>query len=169
MKNKIYLALGSNKTDRHSFIKHAINRLLEEKDVSLIKISSFYYTKPFGYKNQENFLNLVVEIESDLNLINFYSLSKKIEKEIGRTKTIKWGPREIDLDILLFNDIVYESDNLIIPHREILNRDFFLVPLVEIEPEIVNPKTKILFREHLNSLRENYILAKEIFNSNIKG
>ncbi|PJA97467.1 MAG: 2-amino-4-hydroxy-6-hydroxymethyldihydropteridine diphosphokinase [Ignavibacteriales bacterium CG_4_9_14_3_um_filter_34_10] len=169
MKNKIYLALGSNKSDRIDFIHQAINRLKMELDIVITKISSIYYTKPFGYREQENFVNLVVLLETEIDLDSFYLLTKKIEMEIGRTKSIKWGPREIDLDILLFNDLILQSEHLTIPHKEIENRDFFLVPLIEIEPDIINPRNKNFFKEHLNSLQENYILAKEIFNTNQKG
>ncbi|GAB4129024.1 MAG: 2-amino-4-hydroxy-6-hydroxymethyldihydropteridine diphosphokinase [Ignavibacteriales bacterium] len=167
--NNVFLALGSNKGNKIEFIRKAIKLLSEENGNEILKISSMYFTKPYGNVEQENFVNMVLQLRTELDLKSFHEFCKKTELKIGREKTIKWGPREIDLDILLFNDLIIESDNLTLPHKEILNRDFFLVPLVEIAPDLLNPKTKILFKEHLNSLRENYILAKEIFNTNLKG
>lgn len=167
--NNTYIAIGSNKGNKIGFIKNSINYLSEESRIKIVKISSLYYTKPYGITEQENFLNIVLKIKTEMNLQDFHNFCKQTEIKTGREKSYRWGPREIDIDILLFNDLVFDSETLSVPHREILKRDFFLVPLLEIEPEVINPRTKILFKEHLNSLQENYILAKTIFNSNLKG
>lgn len=163
MRSKVFLALGSNKGDRLKLINQAIDELKKNRLIKITQYSSIYYTKPYGFKEQENFINMVIEIDTDFDLAKFHSITKEIEKKVGRSKTHRWGPREIDLDILLFNDMVFSSDKITIPHKEISNRDFFLVPLFELNPHLIHPATKILFSEYLNSLRENYILAKEIF------
>lgn len=166
MKNKIYLALGSNKGDKISFILKAIEELLKYEEIYITKYSSIYYTKPYGYTEQENFINMVVEIVSNFDVLTFHGITKNIEEKLGREKTFRWGPREIDLDILLFNDLILREENIIIPHKEICNRDFFLVPLIELNDKLIHPESKILLSEYLNSLKENYILAKEIFKTN---
>jgi 7,8-dihydro-6-hydroxymethylpterin-pyrophosphokinase len=79
-----------------------------------------------------------------------FDLLKKVEVKIGRTKTVKWGPREIDLDILFFNNIVYKDDQLTIPHKDIINRDFVLIPLCEIAPELEHPEINIKICEICN-------------------
>jgi len=166
MINKIYLALGSNKGDKSAFIKNAIAELLSYKSIEISGYSSIYYTKPYGFIEQENFINMVIEIKTSEEIVEFHKITKSIEDKIGRVKTHHWGPREIDLDILLFNEEIIHSENITIPHIEICNRDFFLVPLLELQPDLVHPETKILLSDYLNTLSENYILAKEIFKTN---
>lgn len=99
-----------------------------------------YETKPFGNLNQENYLNAVVKISSDNSLNELFNFLKKIEMELGRTTTEKWGDREIDLDILFYNDIIYSDDRITIPHKGITKRDFVLVPLCEINPGLIHPE-----------------------------
>ena len=105
-------------------------------------ISSVYETEPYGVKDQDDFLNVVVKINTEYSPVDLFSLLKSIEKDLGREKTIKWGPREIDLDILLFDNLVFSENDLTIPHKGIQERDFVMVPLTEIEPEIVHPVLK---------------------------
>lgn len=105
----------------------------------VIIISSFYETKPFGIKKQNDFVNAVIKIDTDYNPFELFEFLKQAEKELGRTETIRWGPREIDLDILLYNDLIYSDENLTIPHKGILERDFVIIPLCEIEPDLIHP------------------------------
>ena len=117
----------------------AIERINSDPLCSVDVVSSVYETKPFGYKDQENFLNAAVRIYTDYSPAELFSLLKRIETDLGRTETIKWGPREIDLDILFYNDLIYNDENISIPHKGITERDFVLVPLCEINPELVHP------------------------------
>lgn len=108
----------------------------------VLKASSVYETKPFGIKEQDNFLNAVIKVETNYSLHNLFIYVKKLEKQTGRTETYKWGPREIDIDILLFNEMVYSDEQITVPHKGIPERDFVLVPLSEIEPELIHPVLK---------------------------
>ncbi len=101
--------------------------------------SSIYETKPYGVKEQDNFLNAVIKISTSFNLSQLFIFLKNIEDELGRKSNTKWGPREIDLDLLFFNDIVYSDEKIIIPHKEIELRDFVLTPLCEIAPDLFHP------------------------------
>jgi len=120
-------------------LETAIERINSDPLCSVDVVSSVYETKPFGYKDQENFLNAAVRIYTDYSPAELFSLLKRIETDLGRTETIKWGPREIDLDILFYNDLIYNDENISIPHKGITERDFVLVPLCEINPELVHP------------------------------
>lgn len=95
-----------------------------------------------GNLNQENYLNAVVKISTDHSLTELFNFLKGIERDLGRSKTEKWGDREIDLDILLYNDLVYSNDIITIPHKEMVNRDFVLVPLCEIDSALIHPELK---------------------------
>ena len=101
--------------------------------------SSIYETKPYGVKEQDNFLNAVIKISTSFNLTQLFIFLKNIEDELGRKSNTKWGPREIDLDLLFFNNIVYSDEKIIIPHKEIELRDFVLTPLCEIAPDLFHP------------------------------
>ena len=104
-----------------------------------MEASSVYETKPYGYVNQDNFFNAAIKIKTEYSVIQLLDCLKSIEKEIGRIKTERWGPREIDLDLLFFNDLIFSNYRITIPHREVANRDFVLVPLCEIAPNFIHP------------------------------
>lgn len=127
-----------------------------------MEASSVYETKPYGYKNQGNFLNAAVKISTEFSFIQLLDYLKLIEKNLGRVKTEKWGPREIDLDLLFFNDLIYSNDRVTIPHKEIAYRDFVLVPLCEISPNFVHPALKIKICDICINESEKCILRKQI-------
>ncbi len=104
--------------------------------------SSIYESSPYGDVEQGNFLNAVIKIKTYLDLKDLFHFLKTVEMKVGRKITTKWGPREIDLDILFFNDLVFSDDEITIPHKDLLNRDFVIVPLIELEPEIIHPGLK---------------------------
>ena len=139
---KVFIGLGSNVGNRLLNIEKAIDLINENSNCKVVKTSSIFESVAFGVKKQNNFLNSVVCIETDYKPVNLLKLLKNIENKIGRTKTEKWGPREIDLDILLFDNLVFSENDLTIPHKGIQERDFVMVPLTEIEPEIVHPVLK---------------------------
>ncbi len=138
-----YIGLGSNKGNKLGYLKKAVQKLNDDGNCTVIQASSVYETKPYGYKEQENFLNAAVKIKTEYPFTNLLDRLKQIEKKIGREKTIRWGPREIDLDLLLFNDVVYSDARITIPHKEIASRDFVLVPLCEISPDLIHPALNV--------------------------
>lgn len=140
MVNNIFLGLGSNKGDRIKFLLNAVEKIKHNTKCILVNSSSVYETTPYGNIDQENFFNAVISISSDLSPDELFDFIKQIEQELGRFElNKKWGPREIDIDILFYNQLIYIKDNLIIPHSEVLKRDFVLVPLIEIAPEFIHP------------------------------
>ena len=140
LKNIVYIALGSNKGDRSNYLKKAVEEIKKESDCGIVSVSSVYETKPFGNVKQANFYNCAAGIRTSLSIIEFFHLLKKIEKELGRTKTERWGPREIDLDLLFFNNEIFKNNELKVPHEGIAFRDFVLVPLCEIAPNFIHPE-----------------------------
>lgn len=128
--NKAYLSLGSNIENRENFLKKAIFEI--KKTEKVIKKSKIYETSPVGYKNQGNFLNMVIQIETTLSPQELLIKLQEIEKELGRERKIKNGPRTIDIDILTFEDTIVDEPSLKIPHPRMHERKFVLVPLLEL-------------------------------------
>lgn len=141
MENNIFLGLGSNKGDRFSFLKKAVDRIISDSLTQVEKVSSVYETIPYGVKEQDNFFNAVIKIKSARKLKELLLWIKNLEKEIGRVEGSKWGPREIDIDLLFYDNVIFEDETLKVPHKEVLLRDFVIVPLAEIAGEFVHPVT----------------------------
>ena len=139
--NKVYLLLGSNIGDSKITLDKAINHI-EKKIGVVIKKSSLYKTAAWGNTNQHDFINQVILVESNFDAEEIILAIFKIEKEMGRIRTIKNAAREIDIDILFFNNEIINSQNLTIPHKEIQNRMFVLVPMMEIAPKFEHPSLK---------------------------
>lgn len=129
------IALGSNIGEPRENLDLAIALLREATEV--IKVSSYYVTKPVGYKDQPDFVNAVCIIESELPAIELLNMLHGIEKTMGRERTIKWGPRTIDLDIIQYGSLLSNSPELTLPHPRAHERKFVLEPWLEIEPEAV--------------------------------
>lgn len=134
----VYIGIGSNIGAREDNCLRAIG-LLEENGLRITRRSSVYETEPWGVKDQQGFINMVVEAETDISPRELLVLLKRVENEMGRQPGIKWGPRLIDLDILLFDDLIMEESDLTIPHPMMHRRNFVLAPLAEIAPEKVHP------------------------------
>jgi 2-amino-4-hydroxy-6-hydroxymethyldihydropteridine diphosphokinase len=135
---KTYLLLGSNMGNREAFLSKA----LTEIDATIGKISKkskIYQTEPWGEKEQEDFLNIAVEVETKLKPKKILEKIHEIEKLLDREETYKWGPREIDIDILFYGDEMISEVDLTIPHPFIHERKFTLIPLAEIAPELYHP------------------------------
>jgi len=128
--NKAYLSLGSNIENREDFLKKAIFEI--KKIAKIIKKSKIYETSPVGYKKQGDFLNMVIKIVTTLKPQELFEKIQKIERELGRERKIKNGPRTIDIDILTFEDTIIDEPNLKIPHPRMHERKFVLVPLLEL-------------------------------------
>jgi len=136
---RVFLGLGSNVGDRYNFIINAIKEIEKIQSVKLISSSSVYETEPWGNKEQNRFLNSVVEVDANLEPLKLFRELKRVEKKLGRVKNIKWAEREIDIDILFYDDDIIQNDTLEIPHHEIENRRFVLVPLEEIASKLIHP------------------------------
>lgn len=169
MVSNVFLALGSNVGDRENLISKAAQIISEDADCKLIRTSSLYETIPYGVIDQENFYNAAVEIGTKLNIEELYFFVKSIENKVGRTKDgLRWGPREIDVDIIFYNNLIYNSDKITVPHKECLVRDFVLVPLIEIAPEFVHPVLKQKLSDVNLSGIHNNIIKKINFPTNNK-
>lgn len=161
MENNIFLGLGSNKGDRLKFLLNAVEKIKSNTKCILVNSSSVYETTPYGNIDQENFFNAVININSGLSPGDLFDFIKQIEVDSGRTGlNKKWGPREIDVDILFYNQLIYVKDNLIIPHSEILKRDFVLVPLIEIAPAFIHPVEEKQLSELSLAGIESHIVSK---------
>ena len=147
----VYIGIGSNLGDRKANCMRAIE-LLAGKGIVVRKESSLYETDPWGDKNQPKFLNMAIEIETELKPQDLLGILAGIEKELGRKKSRKWGPRIIDLDILLYNSITIDQDDLKIPHPFMHERDFVLKPLYEIAPDVKHPVLNLSTGELLQKL-----------------
>lgn len=158
MNNIVFVGLGSNKNDRLVYIKNALKLLSEKENTIVEKVSSVYETKPFGVKEQDNFYNAAAKIKTELSLKEFFIFCKEIEKEVGRKENIRWGAREIDIDVLFYNNEIYSDENITVPHKEILLRDFVIVPLIEIESDLIHPlKRQKLSQIDFESIEQNII------------
>ena len=146
MKNKVYLSLGSNIGNRQEYIESAIELVGKREGIKILKKSGLYETSPVGYVEQDLFLNAVIKIETDFSEREILKIINKIENELDRKREIRWGPRTIDIDILIFSDKKINETDLIIPHKEMLNRLFVLVPLIEIYDGEYFEKEKIIER-----------------------
>jgi 2-amino-4-hydroxy-6-hydroxymethyldihydropteridine diphosphokinase len=151
----VYIGFGSNVGDRQQNVFNALLELQKSPFVSIQKVSSFYETDPVGYTEQADFINGVVEIATDLSPAQLLSFVQGIEQKLGRTRTVRWGPRMIDLDILLYDETVLKSDELVIPHREMHKRRFVLGPLAEIAPDIMIPGTEKTVSQLLNDTTDS--------------
>lgn len=148
--NTIYLSLGSNIGNKKENLEKAIENISKIKDTFVTKKSEIIETEPFGYKEQDNFLNACVELKTLLFPKELLYKLLNIEKEMGRERKIKWGPRIIDLDIIFYNKDIIEEEDLVVPHPYMEYRDFVLKPMEEINPHFVHP----LLRKRISTLRK---------------
>ncbi|MFB7158985.1 2-amino-4-hydroxy-6-hydroxymethyldihydropteridine diphosphokinase [Lysinibacillus sp. NPDC056232] len=132
--NDVYLSIGTNMGNRFENLQHAV-KLLEGKDeIEVVQISSVYETAAVGYTDQADFLNIAVHIKTSYSSSEMLKICQWVESELGRVREFRWGPRIIDLDILLYNHENIETESLIVPHPRMYERAFVLVPLIEINP-----------------------------------
>jgi len=132
-KNVVYFSLGSNVGDKEGNMKNAVAMINKISGLTLTAKSSLYQTDPVGYKDQDWFLNAVIRAETKLGPRDLLNKTQEIENMMGRKRLVHWGPRNIDIDLLLFNAQVLNEPGLIIPHPEMAQRRFVLVPLGEID------------------------------------
>jgi 2-amino-4-hydroxy-6-hydroxymethyldihydropteridine diphosphokinase len=151
----VYLGLGSNIGDKVSFIKSAETKISKLTGIKVLRSSSIYKTEPWGIKNQDFFLNSVLEIEANLEPQVLLSELKKIESDLGRKKRNKWYEREIDIDILFFDNLIISNESVNIPHPEIQNRNFVLIPMCELNPDFFHPVLNRTVKDLLNDSKDN--------------
>jgi 2-amino-4-hydroxy-6-hydroxymethyldihydropteridine diphosphokinase len=149
----VYLSLGSNLGDRTAHIEQALARLAEE-GVHIVKRSSFYETEPVEFLDQGWFLNIAVKAETEFTPPELLRVILQVEQELGRKRTVRSGPRTIDIDILLFDENVERADELEIPHPRMRERRFVLVPMAEIAPELRHPELSLTMSELLAATKD---------------
>lgn len=150
-----YIGIGSNMENPLEQCRKAIGQIAAHPHISITARSSFYETEPVGLANQDWFVNAVVEIRTSLDPRNLLTTLLQIERQMGRVRREKWGPRLIDLDVLFYDDLIVETNNLKIPHPEIPGRRFILAPMDEIAGAYTHPTLKKTMGDLLASLPEN--------------
>lgn len=160
---RVLISLGSNLGNRLQYLQRALEEI-EKVDQTRVKaVSSVYEAEPVGLREQPEFLNAAVELRSNLQPLELFRALKEIERKLGRTQTIRWGPREIDIDIIYFGQRVVQEPELSIPHSEVTNRKFVLIPLSEIDREYLDPLRKCSVRELLAGCKDLSGLEKTAF------
>jgi 2-amino-4-hydroxy-6-hydroxymethyldihydropteridine diphosphokinase len=148
----VYVGLGSNLGEREAMIRLALEELSRLPQTRLQRASSLYDTEPVGEVDQPNFLNAVAQLDTELGARQLLWNLQLIEKRLGRVRTRRWGPRTIDLDLLLYGGVVLDEPGLVVPHAELIRRSFVLVPLVELDPLLIHPVTGETLLHHLSRL-----------------
>ncbi|GJQ58693.1 MAG: 2-amino-4-hydroxy-6-hydroxymethyldihydropteridine diphosphokinase [Candidatus Scalindua sp. AMX11] len=138
----VYLGIGSNLGNRKKNLDDAVARIAAFDGVCLITRSGYYETDPVGGPQQPDYLNCVVAVQTEIEPVQLLRMLKRIEKELGRRPGVRWGPRVIDIDILLYDDMVINHEDLKIPHERMHERMFVLEPLNEISPDLIHPVLK---------------------------
>ena len=154
----IILALGTNIEPREQYLKNALARI-EENNLKIILESSVYETPAWGGVADQNFLNMCIEVETELEAYELLDTIQKIELELGRVRKEHWGNRTIDIDIITFNDLIFNDERLIVPHKYIHDRNFVLAPLVEMYGSIEIAGKNI--KESLEKITEPISIYKE--------
>jgi 2-amino-4-hydroxy-6-hydroxymethyldihydropteridine diphosphokinase len=149
----VYLSLGSNLGDRAAHIERALARL-DEENIKIVRRSSFYQTEPVEFLAQGWFLNIAVEAETDLMPRQLLRVIRNIERELGRKRIVRSGPRTIDIDILLFGANIIKAAELEIPHPRMTERRFVLVPMAEIAPALRHPILRSTMTELLAGTKD---------------
>ena len=138
---RAFVGLGANLGDRRAAIEAALSRIAAHPGIELVRRTALIETPPWGVEDQPPFLNAVAELRTTLEPPELLEALKRMERDLGRTPTRRWGPREIDLDILLFGDRVIDTPSLVVPHPHLGERPFVLAQLVELDPELVHPRS----------------------------
>ena len=150
---KAFIGIGSNLGEKEKNIRRAVDEIAVMPFTKLITVSSLYDSEPVGEVEQGNFVNAVALVETDLPARRLLWNLMLIEQRMGRVRTVRWGPRTIDLDIVIYGKNIVEEDGLVIPHPELEKRAFVLIPLLEIEPDLVHPRTKEPVRKLLKKVK----------------
>lgn len=161
-RHTVYLGLGSNLGDREGYLDYAVDQLNKDDYIKVGKVSSYIVTKPYGDIEQDDFLNGCIEIETLYSPGELLKIINDIESGAGRTRVIHWGPRTLDIDILLYDREIIMEDNLKIPHAEMAKRRFVLEPLCEIAPFAYHPGYNKTIIELFDILKEKERINQEV-------
>lgn len=163
--NTVYISLGSNMGDRYQFLKFAVNSLKDDQYISVGTCSSIYETMPIGGVDQADFLNMVVEIKTSYTPLELLQRTQLIQNRAGREYHVHWGPRTLDLDILLYNEENIEMEQLRIPHSRMFEREFVIIPLRELNSNLYFPSIEKSIEQVFNELsdKEGVRLWKSLF------
>lgn len=161
-KQTVYLGLGSNLGERVTNLDSAIKALKPEVEVN--KVSSIYQTKPWGFLDQPDFLNLVLEGFTILSPFDLLVFLKEIENEIGRKPNFRYGPRLVDIDILLYGDDFIDEKRITIPHKNMKERAFVLVPMAEIAPGLKYPGTEEIISDLVRKVDSSGVTLYQEYN-----
>jgi 2-amino-4-hydroxy-6-hydroxymethyldihydropteridine diphosphokinase len=156
----VYVAAGSSLGNREQYIITALNLIRESGNIRIEEISPVYETAPLGEASHNTYLNFVFRCSTLLTPEELFTELKSIEVKTGRQKRSKWGEREIDLDILLYDRLTISGELLTIPHKELKNRDFVLTPLLDIDKEITDPLTGKPYLFFAERLEKRFVLPK---------
>ncbi len=156
-KVKLFLSLGSNIGDKYENLRRA-KSLLEKNYIIILKSSKIYTTKPFGYTDQDDFLNECLLCHTDKTPEDVLNVIKEIESNLKRKRIIRWGPRTIDVDILFYDNEIINKDDLTVPHPGIPERDFVLRPLMDLEPDFVHPILNKTIKELYSEIEDNCVV-----------
>jgi 2-amino-4-hydroxy-6-hydroxymethyldihydropteridine diphosphokinase len=148
-----YIGFGSNLGEREEICRKAISLLDKTDGIKVEAVSSFFETEPVGFETQPTFINGAARIQTLLSPDELFSQMRRIEGELGRITKFKWGPRYIDLDLLLFDDLILDEEELTVPHPLMHKRRFVLMPLAEIAPEARHPRLGKTIDELLKTLK----------------
>ena len=138
-RHRAYLGLGSNLGDRLGYLRAALRALRETPGVELVRWSRVVESEPWGIAEQPRFLNMAAEIATDIEPAELAAALRDVEDRIGRKRRQRWGPREIDIDILVYDDVSIETETLTVPHPRMMERAFVVAPLAEIAPDLALP------------------------------
>ncbi|MCS4487269.1 2-amino-4-hydroxy-6-hydroxymethyldihydropteridine diphosphokinase [Staphylococcus americanisciuri] len=136
-----YLGLGGNIGDREAQLKAALAQLANHAQIEVIAVSPMYETKPVGYVEQPDFLNVCVHIQTSLTPHELLEVGLAIEANLHRVRDVRWGPRTIDIDILLYADCIIETQTLMVPHPRMTERAFVMIPLNDIASDVIEPRS----------------------------
>ena len=159
----IFLSFGSNLGKRKDQIEQGIVSL-EEQGVTILERSKWYETEPEHLSDQPWFLNAVARANTMLEPRDLLALCQRVEKQVGRTPSVRFGPRHLDIDILLYDNLCMESDDLTLPHPRMNARRFVLIPLIEIAPNLEDPRLNQPYADHLSRLDEGKKVLRSLIN-----
>ena len=155
-----YLGIGSNLGDPVQHCRDALRELSSLKNVQLLRRSSLYRTQPVGPVSQDWFVNGVVEVRTTFAAAQLFKAAQWVEQALGRVRTGKWGPRTIDVDVLLHGQEVLDTEDLVVPHPEMHKRRFVLVPMNEVAPYVIHPRYGISMRGLLDRLGDDHAVER---------